>query len=342
MSRVLNGQTRGVRKDSQKRTRTILATAEAMNYRPSAAARSMRSRKSPHIGVLVRNKTGGEEGLTNPLGFEALMGINLGLEEAGYVVSLVRLDDMHHPDTSPSLIFRERVLEGIIVLNWLPDDVATAVKEQFQNCIWCDANTWTSTRCIHRDERRAGRLAANAILDSGIRRLVFMRGPVPGHYSTAARLQGVCEAAEAAGAELIEVESLRDHFDVASQGVLPLLSREVGVVTAGTGHTRALVYAAAMAGRVPGRDFALACCDDSNEFAVQMPTLTRVRFNRFGMGRKAAAMMLEQIDGNGSVPQSVLIKDELVTGTTHITGVNCRAATAPNFTTGVTPQEASL
>lgn len=320
VSRVLSGQTRGVRRDSRERTQAILAAAEKMNYRPNTAARSMRSKRSPHIGVLVRNSTTGEQGLAHPQGFETIMGINFALEHAGYVVSLVRLDDMQHPDTSASRIFRERVLEGMIVVSWLPANVAESVNERFDNCVWCDANTWQARGCIHRDERQAGCLATEAVIQGGAKKVIYFRGAVlrDGHYSAIDRRRGVKQACEKAKVELIEVESIRDHSQVAAEQVMNRIGDATGVVVATTSHVRGLVFAAAMSGKRPGHDFALACCDDTNELIVQMPQLTRVRFNRFGMGQQAAAMMLKQIEDD-TPPESVLIGDELFTGQTHLT-----------------------
>ncbi len=319
VARVLRGEFGYARPAFAKRAARVRRMAEQLGYRPNAAAKTMRSGRSPHIGVLIRNAAHGEAGLTNPLGFEMIMGINFGLEKAGYMVSLVRLDDMHHPDTSPLRIFREHVLEGMIVVSFLPEDVASSVQGMFANCIWCDANTWQPTHCIHRDEKRAGRLAAKAILGTGIRRLIYFGGPVfePGHYSAADRRRGVFDAAETFGAEVVEVVSSRNHCAVATKEVLPRLSPDMGVVVAGVGQARGLVAAAALAGAVPGRDFALTCCDDSNELEVQMPALTRTRFNRSSMGDAAARMMLQQIEGDGP-PESLLMKDELILGTTHM------------------------
>lgn len=276
---------------SPEAARRVRSAAAALGYLPSAASRAMTSRRTRQVGVLLPNRPGHEG--TSPMSFETIQGLNEGLQPAGYVLTLVRMHDVLDDLKSGSRVFREQVLDGVVVLGSMPEGVEAWLGGRFEHVVWCDADVWNATRCIRRDEEAAGRLAAQALLRAGHRRIVWAGVPAatPDHYSRTERHCGAQRATLAAGAEFacVEVDE-RTALRTFGQG-------DVGIVAGSHPVAELLCLAAMRVRRVPGKDFSLASCDDPHFTAWTWRRLSRVEFNRFDMGRQAALMLLDTLSG---------------------------------------------
>jgi LacI family transcriptional regulator len=297
-----------------KRVRLVAA---ALGYRPSAASRAMRSSRTRQVGVLLPNRPGHEG--ASPMSFETIQGINDGFQSAGYVLTLVRMHDVLNDLTSGSRVFREQVLDGVIVLGSMPPGVESWLARRFEHVVWCDADVWNPTRCVRRDEVAAGRLAAGALLRAGYRRVVWAGVPAAAtdHYSRAERLRGATEATLAAGGELVALD-VGEHLRWEDLG-----GGDVAVI-AGSHPVAELVCLAAMRARqVPGEDFSLASCDDPHYTAWTWRRLSRVEFNRFDMGRLAASMLLDALSASDQegVRPSIRLNCRWIEGETVKKGV---------------------
>lgn len=297
VSYALNGQP-GVSEATRQR---IQKTAREMGYRPNAAARSMRSAKTGHIGVLVRNDN--SDRLTHLMTFETILGINQGLEDAGYVLSLVRIGDVQKGLSSGSRVFTEQVLDGIIVLCEMPDQLDRKVQRLIPNVIWLESQSWGDQYCLRRDEAEAGRLCAQHMLALGYRSLVYINHPGNASeadrsaYSAIARLQGVRKVADGAGVPVAEVPFVYDKpagFDQMAE-LFSQITPDVAVIVGQAYHARWLNHAASAVGLNPPHDFGLCCCDDGYDVSMMWPGLSRVSFDRYGLGVAAADMMRQRL-----------------------------------------------
>ena len=82
VSRVLNNATT-VRDSSRKK---VLAAVEALNYHPSAAARSLAKGKTNVIGIVLPN-------LSDPFLSDVVVNVNIQLENHGYSLAVTVIDD---------------------------------------------------------------------------------------------------------------------------------------------------------------------------------------------------------------------------------------------------------
>lgn len=283
---------------SPEAVRRVRSAATALGYRPSAASRAMKSRRTRQVGVLLPNRRGHEG--ASPMSFETIQGLNEGLQPAGYVLTLVRMHDVLDDLASGSRVFQEQVLDGVVVLGAMPEGVEDWLARRFQRVVWCDSNVWNPTHCIRRDEVAAGRLAAEALLRAGHRKIVWAAVPpsAPDHYSRAERLDGVRASVSAAGVALVEVA-------VDASTAWPDFGRgDIGIVAGSHPVAELVCLAALRARRVPGEDFGLASCDDPHFTAWTWRQLSRVEFSRFDMGRQAAALLLDALSGEQPSPPS--------------------------------------
>jgi len=299
--------------------------ADQLGYRPNAAARMMRSRQTGQVGVLIRNAP--DWPLHYPAAYEFILGINERLEAEGYVLTLVRINDVLGSRKQPSRVFQEHMLDGVIVIDSLPTHVYERVEALSPQCIWLETNVWREENCIRRDEVHAGRLVGEQLIALGHRRLIWMSSEATDpkiHFSFVDRLAGLRQAAEAVGIEVEEMRYAPGWIETRGGKVrLPpdpaafrkILKPDCGVVASGE-EGLFLAYVAATMGLRPGFDFGLAACDVEYASLISMPNISYVMFDRFSMGRRAAEMMLKRLRHPEAPCPSVRIRGEWHAGST--------------------------
>jgi LacI family transcriptional regulator len=315
VANVLQGRNKERWPSVAERAKQIRAIAARLDYRPSAAAKSMRTRRTQAIGILIRNNPA--QRFRNIIAFESILGIKETLEQAGYLSVLVRVGDVR--SSAEARVFRERVLDGMIVLSAVPADVDEMVEQVMPQCVWVDSNLWRKHRVVRRDERHAGRVAANALAELGYRNLLWfgmssrqqLRDP---HYSMTDRLAGVRLVAKQRGLELDTLLASRREIYRRPELLIPWLRPEVGIIAYSTPYARWLSHLATSVGKRPGYDFGMVCCDSSHDLSTQWPGLSRVSFDRFAIGVRAAKMMINVL--NGKAAPSVHVRGRWKPGNT--------------------------
>ncbi|HEV7300642.1 MAG TPA: LacI family DNA-binding transcriptional regulator [Tepidisphaeraceae bacterium] len=294
VSQVLNGNAATARISAACAAKVEMIAAE-LNFHPNASARAIRLQATRQIGVLLRNAPGHR--LTNAAAFEFILGINERLEETGYVLSIVRFGDISDDSRPGSRVFRERLLDGLIITDRLPPDVYAQAERHVPACVWLDTNIWRDQWCIRRDELQAGRLAAQTIVNLGYRRATYI-GVAPEaniHYSHSERFTGAMEVLRAADVEVTEVCVGPHHAAKLGAMVEPHLRKDTAIIASTVPLARRVQYVSIGMRLCPGWDYGLVCCDDANQIVEQWPTLSRASFERFAIGKMAAGMMLERL-----------------------------------------------
>ncbi len=318
VSKVLRGQGR----ISDKTSRRIKDLARELDYRPNAAARSMTSRKTRTIGVLLIN-TGGTMVHANyvPSIFEAMIGANGRLEADGYTLNLVNISDVGKGPGQESRVFTEHLVDGFLVLGRMPDTICDRVRGLTNKIVWCEGNTWEPTLCIRRDEVAAGAMVVDHLAAAGVRRIVWAGGALgPSeavHYSGIERFSGAVGAAarQGLGVETIVLEKA-NFFATAPdpKSIAAMLAPETGIVAYDGETARWLIDALVPLGLLPGRDYSIACCDDSQTIRWFLPHLARVSFDRYRLGWDAADMLVRLLSENPSRASSTRLSGQWIDG----------------------------
>ncbi len=311
VSRVLNGQRKETWPSMAKRAEHIRQIAEKLNYRPNAAARATRNQQTKQVGVLVPNSPG-ENRFTHPLAYETILGINEGLGEAGYTVTLARIDDVKGDLAKQSRVFEEHVIDGMIVLDSMPADVEQRIEQLIPQTVWCDSNVWREHACLRRDERFAGRCVAQAAADLGYKRAVWYSYPEVGriqHFSSVERYAGIREVADAHGVQITSEWETPLSNDQAMHRLHASMDRDHVVICNSIYQARKLRTIAEGFGKRPGYDFGLMCTDDARHLDRYWHGLTRVHFDRYRLGFAAAHMMLDLLDKGREACPSRLFQD---------------------------------
>lgn len=297
VSRILNGKIRGAYAKTAPRVELVQRLARELNYRPHAAAKAMATARTGHVGVLVRNAH--DNPLNNLALYETILGINDRLEEAGIILSVISLDDLRHEQpSSDSRAFRERMLEGMIITDVHPEAVYRMVADLVPCCLWLDSNHWQDTGCLRRDEERAGYLAAKALADGGATEVLWIvHHSADGiyHYSETERQRGAERACRESGARLLRLRC-QPHEKLPA-GLWDRLAAGSGLAASYFAIAQRIANLAAERGLRAGVDYPLACCDGDQVALQAWPELSRVAADRFGLGRRAADMLLAQMAG---------------------------------------------
>jgi len=315
VSKVLHGGRSSTRVSDRTRKR-VEKIARDTGYRPNSAARSIARRETRQIGVLVPNSP--DNRFTHPLAYETILGINEGLQKAGYVVVMARIDDIRGDLADQSRVFKEQVLDGMIVLDSMPEDIEHRLEGLIPRCVWCDTNVWREHACLRRDEEAAGRLAGESAVAGGYERIRMMTYTKAHrvHFSAVERYRGVRRAVKDAGRDLSVITEPAIGDAAAREKVQRELTGDTVVICNSIYQAHAVRSIAEAAGKSPGRDFGLVCCDDQHQLDRMWPGLTRVSFDRYAMGVEAADMALCVMRGGVDACESKRLGVGLIAGVT--------------------------
>lgn len=306
ISLVLNNAP-GVRSIPQETRDRVLAAAKKFDYRPSFYARSLRSRQSFSIGVLVPELSDGYSTLV-------MGGIEEVLIEEGYFYltgSHRRKADLI--EEYPRLLM-DRSVEGFIAID-------TALQHPLPLPVVAVAGHkhLEGVTNIMLDHRRAAELALRHLYQLGHRQIAFMRGQTFSSDSDD-RWKSFMTVAKELGLEV--------HPDLVIQLQLNLSSPELGYPVAQELLSKKRPFTAlicfndiAAIGVIRGfRDFHLRVpedisvvgFDDIQSAAFHNPSLTTIRQPLHSMGITSAKLLLERLRGKKDYPEHVAIVPELI------------------------------
>lgn len=295
----------------------VFAAARDLQYRPDYLARSLRSRRSFSVGVLVPE-------ISDPYAAEVMSGIEAHLLAAGYHYLVAS----HHRSNAGLLadylaLLERRAAEGLIV-------IAGELREtpHLPAVVVSGHTPLRGVTNVVIDHDRAAFLTLAHLIERGHRRVAFFKGQ-PGSADTEDRWRAIQAAAGALGLE-VRPELCVQLSGEAAPAVFPpedgyqegyafgreLLSRGADFTAlfafddvSAIGATRAFLDAGR---RVPA-DVSVVGFDDIRCAAYQNPRLTTVRQPLRAMGETAARLLIERITGAATPGEAlVTLAPELV------------------------------
>ncbi len=300
----------------------VMEAVKKLDYRPNTIARSLRTRQTFTIGVIVPELSEGY--------FTMVMnGVEQYLMQAGYlhfVVSHQGRADLI--DEYPRLLMK-RSVDGFLLVNTsLNEEVAAPVVSISGH------KKMHGVTNVMLDHARSATLALKHLHDLGHRRIAFMKGQ---HYSldSESRWQSIVEIARKTGIEVrpelcIFLEKNSWSPELGYPVVRDLLARTRDFTAifcfndiAAIGAIRAIVDAGL---RCP-EDISVIGFDDITSVAYNTPSLTTIRQPLHHMGEMAAQMLLKRIQNpKEAYPETVMFEPELMV---RESTCGIRAASAP-------------
>jgi LacI family transcriptional regulator len=293
----------------------IERAAQKLGYRPNQFARSLRSKRSHTVGVMVFD-------MTDPFCTLILRGIENTLYQLSY---LPILTDVHNEGSRFERYLEmllDRRVEGLIVIaNWLFLDInllADLEKSSIPTAmIGCELKNDSMSSVIV-DNEVGGQLALEHLYSLGHRKIAFIRGP-KGLTDSSPRWRGIRNFVKQSGLEIdshlvLDLPESRDPLSSFESGykLTEDLIRQKRSFTAllafddmsAFGAIRALSKSGI---RVPEQCSVIGF-DDVATSAIYTPSLTTVRQPMEAMGASAVGIVVDGIN-------AVLEKREM--GATH-------------------------
>ncbi len=301
----------------------IRKTAQTMGYRPDAFARSLRSRRSSTIGVMIFD-------ISDPICTLILRGIERGLDPTGYLPIIMDAHNERKQFERYLEMLLERRVEGLIVVaNWLFSEIEP-LPEFGRNkiptvVVGRDLSTSPISSVIV-DDRAGGYAAMEHLYALGHRRIAFILGPRQLQDSTR-RWQGIRELAREKRlaidpALVTQLTASNDPFS-GFEGGCQLTAR---LLESGADFTAMLAFddltalgamrALHQAGRSVPRHCSVIGFDGVPPAALVSPALTTIRQPLEDMGETAVRWMLAYLqpgEGNGAaMPVRTMLPPELI------------------------------
>src|SRR5271163_1333820 len=301
----------------------IRAVAGDLGYRPNASARSLRSRRSHTIGIMVSD-------ISDPFCTLILQGIEKALYPTTYLPIIMIAYNQREQFERHIEMMLERHVEGLVlVANWLFgefDLLAEIRKNQIPTVGVGRDLTASRVRSLQVDNEAGGYAAARHLYELGHREIAVLRGPSELSDSDR-RWNGVQRFAAEAGlrlatrrvAQLSPAVDPTSGFEEGFRLTSAMIGRKVKFTAVlafddltGLGSIRAL----SRAGRRVPEDCSVIGFDDVPLAAVSTPGLTTIRQPMEQMGSMAAEWVLDALGGTKENPARS--ESPSLSGTLHL------------------------
>jgi DNA-binding LacI/PurR family transcriptional regulator len=293
----------------------VLRAVEELGYVPNRAARSLMTRRTESIGVVILEESVRLFG--DPFFGHLLVGISDGLSEGGLQLVLL----MAHSEPEEARV--ERYLDAghvdgaILVGPHGTDPLPTRLARAGVPVV-------LSGRPLHAapvsyvdvDNRAGARMAVDHLVGRGRRRIATIHGTLD-LSSAQDRLDGYRDGLAAAGIPADRSLEAPGNFNTtdAAAAMRRLLERHPdldAVFAASDSMAAAAIGAIRDSGRLVPSDVAVVGFDDTQVALTTRPTLTTVRQPIEAMGREMARLLMRRIDRGADAPSQVVFQTELV------------------------------
>jgi LacI family transcriptional regulator len=317
VSIVLNNAplSRYIPADTKQRIETA---ARRLGYRPNPLARSLRSRRSNIVGVMLFD-------ITDPFCTPILRGIENSLYQ-GNLLSL--LADAHNEprrfERYLEMLLDRRVEALIVIANWLVMDIkllADVTRRQVPTVIVGREIDIDTANTVSADNEAGAAAALDHLFRLGHREIAFIRGPKT-LASSGQRWKGIRAYAQGAGlqldakriAELPESLDPNSSFEAGAQLTADLL-RNGKRFTALLAYDDMTALGALRALRKKGIGVPEECSvigfDDVAQAGLSIPSLTTVRQPMEAMGTLSVGIIMEAIAAAEDKREVTLVRRRL-------------------------------
>jgi len=309
-SRALNPETRLlVSEDTAKR---VAAAAAKLGYRPNPVARSLRTRRSYTIGVLIPD-------LNNPLFPPIVRGLEDKLAEAGYVALLGNTDADPNRERLLFEQMRTRHVDGFVLATATLHDqmLAEAAEAEVPVVLMNRLSQDYSFPSVSVDNEQGGRMAVTHLARLGHTRIAHIAGPQEASTGVS-RLRGFRDGMAQHGLAVDEdliAYATRYTVEEGTRCCRGLLARRGSFTAIAAANDMLAVgcYAAF-------EEAALDCPDELSLIGFNdmpfidrlRPPLTTVRFPHYQLGTEAAQLLLERIGGGDGPVKILYLAPELI------------------------------
>jgi LacI family transcriptional regulator len=309
-SRALNPGTRLL--VSEETARRVIAVAAEMGYRPNPVARSLRTRRSHTVGVLIPD-------LNNPIFPPIVRGLEDKLAAAGYVALLGNTDADASRERKLFEQMRARHVDGFVLATATLHDplLAEAAAAELPVVLMNRLAQDYSFPAVSVDNEQGSRMAVTHLARLGHTRIAHIAGPQEASTGVG-RLRGFRDGMASGGLEVDEdliAYAAKYTVEEGTRCGRELLAAhgDITAVAAANDMLAVGCYAAIdESGRQCPDDLSVIGFNDMPFIDRLRPPLTSVRFPHYQLGTEAAQLLLERISGAGGPVKILYLAPELI------------------------------
>jgi len=291
----------------------VWRVVKEMGYHPHAAARSLASRRTRTLGIVIPQAV--NTVFSDPYFSRVLHGIADAANEHQYHMFLAMVPP-HQEDDFYRRSLRSQMLEGVVIISAFLDDalIPRLHRDGIPFVVIGRHPAIPEVNYVDVDNVHGAMMAVEHLMRLGRRRIATITGPM-NMVAGVDRLEGWKTALRRNG-HLVD-ESLIAEGDFTEAGgylaMQRLLPHKPDAVFAANdlmviGALRA-IYEAGL--RVPA-DIAVVGFDDAQVAAYSTPPLTTVRQPIYKLGRTAAELLFRLLEGRAPAPLRAILPTELV------------------------------
>lgn len=305
--------------------RRVLEAIRELNYVPNAMARSLRTKRTKTVGMIVPS-------ITNPFFPSVVRGVEDVLNREGYTLILGNSDYDLKKEENYYRAFHERRVDGLVL-----EITATKPPEY----LW--RHNWEETPVVYIDRHYAS-LRGDAVLvdnltgsyeavchllECGHRRIGIITGPFQ-LLMSGRRLRGYERALKRLGVPVDRQLIREGRFDIQSgyeqaNALLNLAPRPTALYVCNGLMAMGALRAVCESGLRCPEEVALMAFDDLDSFELVRPPISAVAQPVYQMGSTAAQMIVDRIAGKlTGPPRRKILKTKLIV----------RESTRPRSATG--------
>lgn len=286
VSRVIND--RGyVHADTRKKVEDAV---KALHFSPNEVARSLYTRKSKLIGLLLPD-------IANPYFPQLARGVEDRMQEQDYRLIFGNSDEDERKEQDYIQTFIQNNVVGVISSTNYPH---SSIYEKLKIPVVFLDRTSLDRPSVYADGREGGRLAAKEIIKRGSKRITVMQGP--SHIRPAQdRFEGAIEVIRQAGLDHEVIQTTSFSFNEAGVWAEELFRKfpdTDGVIASNDIAAMAVLHEAYRIGRNVPNDVQVIGFDDIPMSGLLSPALSTIRQPAYEMGREAAGLLIQLVEQN--------------------------------------------
>lgn len=308
VSRIINNKAEGIRQETRER---VLKVIEEMNYRPNSIARSMVTKRTNTIGLIIPS-------ITNPFFPEVVRGVEDVANASQYNVFLGNTDSSFRKEVDYLELMKEKNVDGIIFTGpheSQDEEFYDSMQEYKIPIVLMDRGQQVEHFSgVYTDNVKGGYLATKHLLDLSHRRIGLITGP-SNTFSSHERLQGCVKALHEYGLPVDESLILSGNYllEEGYEAAKVLLQKQVTAIFAFNDLMAYGVYRAAfeMGLSVP-EDLSVVGYDNLPYNQLLVPPLTTIDQSAYQMGETAAKLLLNELNNKKAEKKQVIKEPTLI------------------------------
>ncbi|GMK42581.1 HTH-type transcriptional regulator DegA [Paenibacillus sp. CCS19] len=308
VSNVLNGKG----KVSQERRQQILRIMDELNYKPSAIASALTSKRTYTLGLLVPD-------ISNPFFAEIARAVEDEGQRLGYSVLICSTDNKDEKTARYSALLRQKSVDGVIIGTGINELSALSplLKKNIPVAFIARDYPAEDIPSVIIDDYAGGAAAAVHLIELGHRRLAILAEPDT-ISSSRERVRGFRETAAAAGVEIEDalIVAASELRDGKQQAALLLSSEGTGRPSAIFCCNDLLAIGALQAARELHVDVPQHCSivgfDDTILASVTDPALTTVAQPIAQMGQAVVQLLVDHMERPDEPRRRIVLPPRLI------------------------------